>query len=156
MPKVDLDLIAEVLKSNEVDPQVANKIMQQIEEEIKREAEMNEATREPPVKKQFVMILSDPRNEVPVDDLVGWVVQIPEMDSPMSAIDRIKKSAYEFNISKKGSKYPVNSIGEACEAVSAKFFKEQYIAIKTKLPVTVVKTDNILPKEKISMDDLRS
>lgn len=155
MPKVDLDLIAEVLKSNEIDPQVVSKIMHQIEEEIRREAEINEATKEPPVKKQFVIVLSDPRNEVPVDDLVGWVVQLQEMDSPLTTMERIKKSAYEFNNSKKGRKYPVNSIGEACEAVPAKFLKEQNIAIKTKLPVTIVRTDNILPKEKISVDDLR-
>ena len=35
---------------------------------------------------------------------------------------------------------------EACEAVGAKFQKEQNVAIKTKLPVTILKTDNVLPK----------
>ena len=58
----------------------------------------------------------------------------------------LKRSAYEYNISQKGRKYPVKSIGEACEAVGAKFQKEQGVSIKTKLPVTILKTDNLLPE----------
>ena len=77
---------------------------------------------------------------------MGWVLQIPESDNPGTTIERVKRAAYEYNISKKGRKYPVNSIGEACEAIGAKFQKEQSVAIKTKLPVTVLRTANVLPK----------
>ena len=44
---------------------------------------------------------------------------------------------------------PVETIGEACEVVTAKLFKEQNIWIKTKVPVLVVTTANKIPMEKV-------
>ncbi len=146
MPKVSIELIAEAMSNNEVAPDVINKIMKDIERLAQVEAEEAKASREPPVKKQFIIVLSDPRGILPDEDFVGWVTQIPENDNPGVTVERIKRSAYEYNISKKGRKYPVRSIGEACEAVGAKFQKEQGISIKTKLPVTVIPTDNVLPQ----------
>jgi hypothetical protein len=42
---------------------------------------------------------------------------------------------------------PVETIGEACEAVSAKIFKEQNVWIKSKVPVLVVPIENKIPKD---------
>lgn len=155
MPKVDVELVAEVLKHNEVDPKLLHQIMEEIAAEMKKEEQLAEAERVPPVKKQFVIMLSDPQGEVVQEDLVGWVVQIPENDSPMTVPERIIKSAYQFNASRKGRKYPVKSIGEACEVVGTKFQKEHHVSIKTKLPVSIIKTDNVLPQEKVKLADLR-
>jgi hypothetical protein len=44
---------------------------------------------------------------------------------------------------------PIETIGEACEIVTAKFFKEQNIWIKNKVPVLVVGTPNKIPMEKV-------
>ena len=44
---------------------------------------------------------------------------------------------------------PVETIGEACEAVTAKFFKEQNIWVKTKVPVFAVATANKIPTETV-------
>ena len=44
---------------------------------------------------------------------------------------------------------PVETIGEACEAISAKLFKEQKIWIKTKVPVLAVTTPNKIPMAKV-------
>ena len=41
----------------------------------------------------------------------------------------------------------MKTVGEAIEAVPAKFLKEADVWIKTKTPVLVVKTDNEIPKE---------
>ncbi len=146
MPKVSVELIHEVLTQNELEPEVVNKLIKQIEEQAAREAEAEKEAREPPVKKQFVVVLSDPNGTLPEEDYVGWVAQIPENDSPGVTVERIIRASYEYNISKKGRKYPVKSIGEACEAVGARFLKEQDVAIKTKTPVTILRTDNKIPE----------
>ncbi|MDQ8202024.1 hypothetical protein [Pelagicoccus sp. SDUM812003] len=146
MAKVSVELIHEVLSSNELEPEVIQKVLKQIEEQAAAEAEAEKANREPPVKKQFVMIVSDPRGTLPDEDYVGWVAQIPEDDNVGTTLEKLIRASYEYNISKKGRKYPVKSIGEACEAVGARFLKEQGIAIKTKIPVTVLKTDNKIPE----------
>ena len=44
---------------------------------------------------------------------------------------------------------PVETIGEACEAVTAKLFKEQNIWIKTKVPVLAVTTANKISMAKV-------
>ena len=42
---------------------------------------------------------------------------------------------------------PVQTIGEACEVVSAKLFKEQNIWVKTKTPILAVPVDNAIPMD---------
>jgi hypothetical protein len=116
--------------------------------ELKAEEE-ERANRPPPIKKQFSIVLSDPEGELSDKDLTGWVVQIPEDDSVTVAPDRIIKAAYEFNTTPKGRRMPVETIGEACEIVTAKLFKEQNIWIKTKVPVLAVSTANKIPMEKV-------
>jgi len=154
MSKVSLEIVAEVLSSNNIETDVLVKMLKDMERQAQIEAEEAKELRDPPMKKQFVVVISDPRGQLPADeDLVGWVAQIPELDNPGVTIERIKRCAYEFNISKKGSKRPAKSIGEACEVVSAKIQKEQGVFIKTKTPVTVLKTDNKLPTADEIMDE---
>lgn len=147
MPKVDLSEVANVIKKNEVEPSVLRKII----EELNAEAQKKETEKEdkgPPQKKQFVLLLSDPENKLEGLEIVGWALQIPEEDSPLTLMEKIQRGAYEFNASKKGSKLPVKSIGETLESVPAKFFKETAVWVKTKTPVQVIITDNVLPKDK--------
>ena len=115
--------------------------------ELKAEEE-EKANRPPPIKKQFSIILSDADGALKDKDIVGWVVQIPEDDSVSAAPSKIISAAYEFNTTPKGRRMPVETIGEACEAVSAKIFKEQNIWVKTKVPVLAVPVDNKIPTEK--------
>jgi hypothetical protein len=71
---------------------------------------------------------------------------MPEDEDVQSVVECIKKGAYNFNASKKGQKYPVSSIGQAIASVSNKFFKPYNVSIKTKEPILIVTTDNILPR----------
>lgn len=155
MAKVDLDIVKYVLEHTEMEArQVAGII-----EQITKEQEMLDAEKpkEPAVKKQFVMLVSDPSGELPNKDYVGWVAQIPEDDSPATTEERIHRAAYEFNTTPKGRRMPVSSIGEACESVTARLFKDQQIWIKTKEPILIVKTDNKIPMDelkKVSREDI--
>lgn len=142
--KANLETIQDVLNDSLI-PKLAQKLTQEIERQAALTAEEEKAQRPPVQKKQFVIIVSDP-NGVIQTDLVGWVAQIPEDDAVGETMDRLIRASYEYNISKKGRKYPVKTVGEACEAVSGKFLKEQDLWMKTKEPVQVIVTDNVIPE----------
>ena len=144
--KVSTDLVSEVIKRHVTEPKLLSDILHDIQAEIK--AAESDEEKPPPVKKQFVILVSDPNGIIGDNDLVGWVTQIPEMDSPLTVEERICRAAYDFNASPRGRKIPVTSIGEACEAVPAKHFKEAGVAIKNKTPVSVIVTNNQIPTEK--------
>jgi hypothetical protein len=145
MAKVDLELVKMILQRNELDVRTVSQIIEDIESESK--AIQDENPKPPPVKKQFVFMVSDPNGELPEKDFTGWVLQIPEDDSPYAAEERLQRSAYEFNVTPKGRKLPVKSIAEVCEVVPTRILKEQNIWVKTKEPVYVLKSDNKIPTE---------
>jgi len=144
MPKIEVNQVAEILKKNHVDP----KLLRQIVEEMNMVTQTETDDEKPPaVKKQFVILISDPDGKLPKNDFVGWVLQIPENDSVATTKDRIYRGIYDFNASKKGRLLPVKTVGEAMENVPAKHFKEAEVWVKTKVPVLIVKTNNEVPKE---------
>ncbi|MFO8026558.1 MAG: hypothetical protein R6U56_02710 [Opitutales bacterium] len=147
MAKIDVETLKFILQRNETDIRKINEIMQDIEMELKAEEE-ERANRPPAVKKQFSIVLADNEGVLEGKDLTGWVVQIPEDDSVTVAPERIIRAAYEYNTTPKGRRMPVQTIGEACEAVTAKLFKEQNIWVKTKIPVLAVAIENKIPMEK--------
>jgi hypothetical protein len=144
MAKVDLELVRMILQRNEVDVRTISQILEDINVEIA--GQVDEEEKEPKVKKQYLILISDPYGELKKKDYVGWVVQIPEGDNFYAVQERIITAAYAFNQSKKGRRAPIKTIAEACENVGQKYFKEQKVWIKTKEPVLVLTTDNQVPK----------
>ncbi len=145
MAKVDLDLVKFILQKNEIDLRKVNSIMEDIEQEMKVIQEENPPA--PRVPKQFAILISDPEGNIPSTDFTGWVLQMPEEDSPAILEGQIHKAAYDFNQTPKGRRMPVKSIGEACEVVPARILKEHQLWVKTKEPVIILKTNNEIPME---------
>jgi hypothetical protein len=143
MSKIEVNQAAEIVKKHELDEVTARKII----EEMNAVTQPEDDDVTPHQKKQFVVLLSDSEGKLAKADLVGWVLQIPEDASPHSTIERIFKGAYDFNASKKGRLLPVKSIGESLESVTAGFFKNAELWVKTKLPVAIIVTDNVLPRD---------
>lgn len=143
MPKIEVNKVAEILKKNEVTPAILRRVIEEMNLAVQPEPGEETA---PAIKKQFVILVSDPECSMPKRDLVGWVLQIPENESVATTQDRIFRSAYDFNTTKKGQLLPVKTVGEAVENVPAKFFKEADVWVKTKTPVLVLRTDNEIPK----------
>jgi hypothetical protein len=150
MAKIEVSAAAEIIKKHKVEPSILREIVEEMNELTAPAAD--EDIKPPAAKKQFVVLLSDPAGVLAGKDLTGWVVQIPENASPYTTTDRIFKGAYDFNASKKGRLLPVKSVGEALEAASAKYFKEAELWVKTKLPVAVIVTDNVLPKDEFKIE----
>jgi hypothetical protein len=143
MAKVDIDLVKMILQRRDLDTRQVVSIISEIEEEVRIQLETEEKA--PPVKKQFVILVSDPAGELIDKDYTGWVLQIPEEDSPYVTEERLTRSAYEFNVTPKGRRYPVKTIAESCEVVSARIHKEQNVWVKTKEPVLICRTNNEIP-----------
>lgn len=137
--KVDLELVKMVLQRNELDMRVVSQVIEDINAEVAAETDEESA---PPIKKQYCILVSDPDGDLEGKDLVGYVLQIPEDDSPHTAEERLVRSAYEFNLTPKGRRLPVKTIAEVCEHVSGRITKEQQVWIKTREPVYVLRTDN--------------
>jgi len=139
--KIDINKAAEIIKNNQVDPAVLRRIIEEMNLAVQPDDE-----KEPGVKKQFAILISDPDGKMPKTDLVGWVLQLPESESVATTIDRVFRSSYDYNTTKKGRLMPVKTVGEALENVPSKFFKEADCWVKTKTPVLVLRTDNQIPK----------
>ncbi len=133
--KIDLSLVADVIKRHKVAPPEVRAIIEELNQMLAKE-DADKPERAPKTKKQHVILSTDGH--------MGWVVQLPEGDAPQSAPDRINVAAHAFNASKKGSKLPVKSLGEAIEFVPARFFKDSEIKILTKLTVPIFKVANVL------------
>ena len=145
MPKIEVNKVAEILKKNQIDPTVLRRVVEELNLAVQPE---NEEEKPPPVKKQFVILVSDPEGKLPEKiDFAGWVLQIPETESVVTTQDRIFRGAYEYNATRKGRMYPAKTVGEALENIPAKHFKEAEVWVKTKTPVLLLKTDNEIPKE---------
>lgn len=147
MPKIEINQVAEILKRNKADASLLRAVVEEMNLLARAEAEEEKP---PALKKQHVIVVSDPDNRFPNEDFAGWVVQIPDNDSPVTTMERIFRATYEFNATKKGRLLPVKSVGEAIENVPAKIFKEAEVWVKTKNPVLVIKSDNLIPRDKSS------
>ena len=145
MAKIDVNKVAEILKKNEISPAVLRRVMEELN--LAAQPDPGEGEKAPPLKKQFVILISDPEEKLPKTDFAGWVLQIPENESVVTTQERIFRASYDWNTTKKGSLLPVKTVGEAIENVPAKFFKETDVWVKTKTPVLMIRTDNEIPKE---------
>lgn len=145
MPKIDLNKVAEILKRNEVEPALLRTIVEEMNLMVQPEVDEDKV---PALKKQFVILISDPDGRLPKgNDFAGWVLQVPENESVLTTQDRIFKAVYEFNTTKKGRLMPAKTVGEALENVPAKHFKEANVFVKTKSPVLMLTTDNEIPTD---------
>ena len=149
MPKIDVNKVAEILKKNHIDPALLRRVIEEMNLAV--QPDPGEEDKPPPVKKQFVILVSDPQGKLPKDDFAGWILQIPEHESVASTQERIYRAAYDFNASKKGRLLPAKTMGDALENVPAKHFKEAEVWVKTKPPVLLVKTNNEIPRDDLKV-----
>ena len=146
MAKIEISKAAEILKKNQIDPAILRRVV----EELNLAAQPNEdgPEKEPAVKKQFVVLISDPEGLLPNTEFAGWVLQMPEDESPATIKDRIFQATYAYNSgTNKGRLFPAKSVGESLENLPPKAFKNFGVWVKTRAPVLLIKTDNQIPKE---------
>jgi hypothetical protein len=144
MSKIDTGLVAEICKKNIEDPSVLRRIMEEMNLAVQPDYEEEKP---PAVRKQFVILVSDPEGKFPKSDFAGWVLQIEETESVATTQERIFRAAYDYSATKKGRLYPCKTVGEVLENLPAKLLKEQGLWCKSRTPVLVLRTDNEIPKD---------
>ena len=144
MPKIEVNKVAEILKKNHIDPAVLRRVVAEMN--LAAQPDPGDGDQPPPVKKQYLILLSDPEGRMPKGDFTGWVLQIPESESPASSQERLLKGTFDYNASKRGALSPAKTVGDALENVPARFFRDVELWVKTKTPVVVLRTDNEIPK----------
>lgn len=159
---VDIHTVKDILYSNGMDDPVIQTVIEELikaqeqpVEQVTEEAAADDSASAaegegddvPKVKKQFVIVLSDPNKELTQfsNKLVGWVGQISAEADVNTYLPKLYDAAYEFNRSKKGRKYPIKTVGDAMDTVQAKLLKKQGISVKTKEPVLILISDNVVP-----------
>lgn len=152
MPKIEVNQVAEVLKRNDIEPQLLRQIVEEMNQIVEPEVDEEKP---PAVKKQYSIVIADPDGRFPSHEFTGWILQIPEDASVTSTLERVHKAAYEFNCTKKGRMMPAKTIADAIENIPAKHFKEQQVWPKTKCPVFVLTTNNQIPTEASDKDARR-
>ncbi len=144
MAKIDLEVVKRILKRADLESSVVSEILGELQSAV---ADAGSETDEPkvaPEKKQFIIVVADNEGLLTGKEMVGWVLQLPEEDAMTSVTEKLLKTAKSFNLSKKGRKHPVETLGELCEYVPSRIFKEQKLSLKTKVPVLVVPMANAL------------
>lgn len=144
MPKVEIEQVVEVAKKNQATPELIRAIVDDLNILTAKDADEEKP---PAVKKQFVILVSDPDGRLPDHEFAGWCLQIPENESPATTQERIFRAAYEYNTTKKGRLYPAKTVGEAIENIPAKHFKGVELWVKHKTPVLMLRTDNAIPRD---------
>src|SRR5690606_36089636 len=74
MPKIDVSKVAEILKKNQLDPALLRRVIEEIKLAVQPD---NAEEKLPPIKRKYVILLSDPEDRLPKHDFAGWVLQMP-------------------------------------------------------------------------------
>lgn len=143
--KIEISLAVAICQKHLVEPAKLRAIVEDMNIEA-QPAPGDE--KEPAVKKQWVILLSDPDGHLKGHDFAGWIVQVPESEAPQTITRRIADAAATFNGTRTGRLLPVKTVGEAIENVPSKHFKEVETWVKTKTPVLVLTTDNRIDSPK--------
>lgn len=151
MAKIELELVKRILKRADLENNVLSEIMGELQSAIEEDVELSDEPKAAPIKKQFVVLVADNEGVLSEKDLVGWVLQLPEDEPMLSVSEKIARVAKAFNLSKKGRRFPVETVGETCENVPSRIFKEQKLWLKTKEPVLLVPINNALELDKVDL-----
>lgn len=143
--KVDIEAVKSCAQEAKIESDKVDELLMALQQ--RKVEEDAEKEKKPVVKKEFVCLVSDPEGKLKdLEEHVAWVVQITEEDDPDFILSKVNEAAADYNVTKKGRKNPVKSVGEAFEAVGAKHFTSREVWVKTKMPVRIVSTDNQLQK----------
>lgn len=132
---VKLEKAKEILSDVKVEDEKINAFEKKVREALESEPE-KEKNKNP--KEYTILLVGDG------DEVMGYALQIPEGDNPNEAHERVIAAANDFNQSRKGSKTPVSTLGEALQNVPPRFFVTHNVWVKTKELVFARRVSNKL------------
>lgn len=136
MTKISIEEVEAVLSETQLSVEEKQNVISKLEQIVQEEKDNKEPRAKS--KNQFVGITTgDDINSAPV-----WIIQTKEEMDHTEVMPKIIEAVKEFNLTKKGMKAPIKTIGEAFEHCKKKLMTSRGVNPKTKEPIIVVKTDN--------------
>ena len=112
MAKIDLEVVKRILKRADLESSVMSEILGELQSAVADASSEDGEPKAVPEKKQFIIVVADNEGLLTDKEMVGWVLQLPEEDAMTSVTEKLLKTAKSFNLSKKGRKHPVETLGE--------------------------------------------
>ncbi len=79
MPKIEVNVVAEICKRQELEPEKLRAIVEEMNLLVQPETDEEKI---PAVKKQWAILISDPDGRLPTPfEFAGWVLQLPENEN---------------------------------------------------------------------------
>lgn len=141
--KTTLDNVQTACERNRVDAPTTKKIISDLQQTAKLEAEERKAEQGEQKKQKFVLVVSDPAGEAASLELAGYAVTIDDDAAEFSVPEKIRAAVADYSRSKRGRRIPVKTLGEAFENIPAKYFKKQGIIIKHREAAFALTVQNI-------------
>jgi hypothetical protein len=128
MKKVEIETIKEALNDAEIPEKLKSKFLEKLAKLMA--ADEQEEENEPKAKWSTHLMLLSPEGEpeVTLPDY-PYIVKIPETESVYTVERRLQLAAEQFNLTRKGRRYPVRTIADAIEHTSKALFKEQGVQV---------------------------
>lgn len=143
MSKISLEEIEHTLSNQKLDKTIITKVITELTKKIEELKEDREPA--PKTKNEFVIVLSDPAEELKGKEFVGWLVSKPTGDDSGLILDKIRTAARETDEAKRRKKNTkMTTFADAFAGIKRKFIKDKNILIKTKESCRVLITNNKL------------
>ncbi len=141
--------IEEVIESvKRIVPNIPSSALIAIENDLEaKEAEVKaDKQNVPKVKNTLVTVLLDPQNQITnIQNITSLVIQIPEGQDAGQTLDRLYAAVYDQKAASKRKVKNINSVQDAAFLLKRRFSKNHNIHIKTKEPVRVLISNDIIP-----------
>lgn len=149
MSKIDLEEVQGVLEDRKV-PNAAEiiKDLQTILDEL---AAQKEAEKENKPKFEHIVVLNDPdgllKDKDPENSITAFVVQQEEGEDAGTILSKITDAANSQNEEAKSKKSRLKNLRDIFDGLKSKYLKEKKVKIKTKEPVRVLLSKELLKAE---------
>lgn len=141
--KIDVETVEIILKNNKFPDPDVKKVIKQIEDQI--ELDKAAATKQKRAKnKTLILAASTEPLAANVRETPCWIFQVPDEFDHNNLVPTISKVIAEFMLSGKKKALKITSVGSGIQIIPNKFWKAHSITRKTKEPVLVEVTDNII------------
>lgn len=146
--KLSFEEIVDMVKISNLETEDESKIIANVQKLIaEKEAEKEEKEGEEKPKFVPVGIVNLESIQPQSNDGLGYILMIREDDDVGEVPFKVAEAIRAFNESKKGRKCPVKSFAEACANVSAKYWKQVGLKVKTKESIYFQSTENLVIPE---------
>jgi hypothetical protein len=140
MSKISLEQLQDVLTESKIEPEKQKEILENLQQIIKEEKENKDVV--PRQKSQLGVILLDEKGELRNDNIGALIYEISATQNHDDVMANVRKSATEFNNTKKGQKNPIKSVSEVFAHVKPKILKANGLKRKTKEIVRCLVSNN--------------